>query len=43
MLLNFVIQKCEWFDVAREGIAYKVDSHGITTINMTQKLNTQEL
>ncbi|GMY20214.1 ATP-dependent RNA helicase drs1-like [Fagus crenata] len=39
---SVVLFKCEWFDVAREGIGYKVDRHGITTINMTQKLNTQE-
>ena len=39
---SIVLFKCEWFDVAREGIGYKVDRHGITTINMTRKLSTHK-
>ena len=38
---NFVVLfKCDWYDVAREGIGYKLDRHGITSINRTHKLNT---
>jgi hypothetical protein len=32
---SIVLFKCEWIDVAREGISYKVDRHGSITINMT--------
>ena len=32
---SIVLFKCKWFDVAREGIGYKVDHHGSITINMT--------
>ena len=40
---NYVVLfKCDWYDVAWEGIGYKLDRHGITSINRTRKLNTQE-
>ena len=39
---SVVLFKCDWYDVAREGIGYKLDCHGITSINRTRKLNTQE-
>ena len=39
---SVVLFKCDWYDVAREGIGYKLDRHGITSINRTRKLNTQE-
>ena len=40
---NYVVLfKCDWHDVAREGIGYKLDCHEITSINRTRKLNTQK-
>ena len=41
---NFVVLfKCDRYDVAREGIGYKLDCHGITSINRTHKLNTRAI
>ena len=39
---SVVLFKCDWYDVAWEGIGYKRDRHGITSINRTRKLYTQE-
>ena len=39
---SVVLFKCDWYDVAREGIGYKLDCHEITSINRTRKLNTQK-
>jgi hypothetical protein len=37
-----VLFQGEWYDVAREGIGYKIDRHGIITVNTRRKLATQE-
>ncbi|CAL1395845.1 unnamed protein product [Linum trigynum] len=40
--LRVVLFQCDWYDITREGIGYKKDHHGITTINKARLLNTQE-
>lgn len=39
---KIVLFKCDWYDVSREGIGYKRDRHGITSVNTSRKLNTEE-
>lgn len=34
--------KCEWYDVRRPGVGYKVDRYGITSVNLARRLPTNE-